>query len=259
MIHIRSESEIKKIRAACRLTAEAMEIARDEIKPGVQTCQISDKAREYIERHGAKPAFLGYNGFPGAICISVNEEVVHGIPGDRVLVEGDLVKLDMGTYKDGFFGDMARSYPVGKISDEAEALANTTREAFYEGINQAVSGNHVGDIGYAIQRYAEDRGYSVVRALVGHGIGRNLHEDPQVPNFGVQDSGPKLKKGMILAVEPMINLGDWEVKMLSDGWTMVTIDKKVSAHYENTCVVRDGCVEILTLMNGEEQWQKTKQ
>lgn len=236
-----------------------MEIARDEIKPGVTTHKIASKAREYIEKQGAKPAFLGYNGFPGAICISINEEVVHGIPGDRVLKDGDLVKLDIGTYKDGFYGDMARSYPVGKISEEAEALTNTARESFYEGISRAVSGNHIGDIGYAVQHYVEQRGYGVVRALVGHGIGRHLHEDPQVPNFGVKGTGPKLRKGMILAIEPMVNMGDWEVEVLQDNWTMVTIDGKISAHYENTCVIRDGCAEILTLMRGEDQWQRTTQ
>ena len=253
MIHIRTENEIKKIRAACRVTAEAMEIARDSIKPGVTTLQISNEASNYIKKQGAKPAFLGYNGFPGTICVSVNEEVVHGIPGDRVLNEGDLVKLDIGAYKDGFFGDMARSYPVGKITEETETLATVTKESFFEGISRAVTGNHIGDIGYAIQHYAEDRGYGVVRALVGHGIGRNLHEDPQVPNFGVRGSGPRLRNGMIIAVEPMINMGDWEVEVLSDDWTMVTRDRKVSAHYENTCVVRDGHAEILTLMYGEDQ------
>jgi len=241
------------------VTAEAMEIARDSIKPGVTTLQISNEASNYIKKQGAKPAFLGYNGFPGTICVSVNEEVVHGIPGDRVLNEGDLVKLDIGAYKDGFFGDMARSYPVGKITEETETLATVTKGSFFKGIDRAVTGNHIGDIGYAIQHYAEDRGYGVVRALVGHGIGRNLHEDPQVPNFGVRGSGPRLRNGMIIAVEPMINMGDWEVEVLSDDWTMVTRDRKVSAHYENTCVVRDGYAEILTLMDGEDQWRKTTQ
>ena len=241
------------------MTAEAMEIARDSIKPGVTTLQISNEASNYIKKQGAKPAFLGYNGFPGTICVSVNEEVVHGIPGDRVLNEGDLVKLDIGAYKDGFFGDMARSYPVGKITEETETLATVTKGSFFKGIDRAVTGNHIGDIGYAIQHYAEDRGYGVVRALVGHGIGRNLHEDPQVPNFGVRGSGPRLRNGMIIAVEPMINMGDWEVEVLSDDWTMVTRDRKVSAHYENTCVVRDGYAEILTLMDGEDQWRKTTQ
>ena len=251
MIHIRSEEEIALLHSACRLAVEAMEIARDEIKPGITTLEVSEKTREFIERHGAKAAFLGYNGFPGAICISVNEEVVHGIPGDRLLEEGDLVKLDIGTYRNGFYGDMTRSYPVGKISDNAEALVHATREAFYEGFRKAVSGNHVGDIGNAVQDYVEERGYGVVRALVGHGIGRNLHEDPQVPNFGVKDSGPKLKTGMVLAIEPMVNMGDWDVEVLDNNWTVVTADRKLSAHYENTCVVRDGYAEILTFMEEE--------
>ncbi|MBN1292234.1 MAG: type I methionyl aminopeptidase [Candidatus Latescibacteria bacterium] len=259
MIQIRSEDEIDKMRTSCRIAAEAMEIARYEVKPGITTGKIAEKVQSFIEKKGAKPAFLGYNGYPGAICVSVNEEVVHGIPGNRVLEEGDLIKLDIGTYLDGFFGDMARSYPVGKISEDIKALIETTREAFYEGVGQAVSGNHVGDIGYAVQHYAEERGYGVVRALVGHGIGRNLHEDPQVPNFGVKGSGQRLKSGMILAIEPMINMGDWEVDVLSDDWTMVTSDGKMSAHYENTCVIREGYAEILTLLSGEEAWQKTTQ
>jgi len=241
------------------VTAEAMEIARDSIKAGVTTLHISSEASDYIKKQGAKPAFLGYNGYPGAICVSVNDEVVHGIPGNRVIDEGDLVKLDIGAYKEGFFGDMARSFAVGKVPEETKILATVTKESFYEGISKAITGNHIGDIGYAIQHYAEDRGYGVVRALVGHGIGRNLHEDPQVPNFGVSGSGPRLRNGMIIAVEPMINMGDWEVEVLSDDWTMVTRDGKVSAHYENTCVVRDDKAEILTLMDGEDQWRKTTQ
>ncbi|MCE5250588.1 type I methionyl aminopeptidase [bacterium] len=251
MIHIRSEEDIAHMRSVCRLAAETMEEAGKEIKPGVTTREIEEKTRGFIEQHGAKAAFLGYNGFPGAICVSVNEEVVHGIPGDRVLREGDLVKLDIGTYLNGFYGDMARSYPVGKISAEAEALVKTTREAFFKGVGKAVAGNRVGDIGHAIQAYAELHGYSVVRDLVGHGIGRHLHEDPQVPNFGHQGSGQMLKPGMILAIEPMVNMGDWAVEVLDNDWTFITADRKLSAHYENTCVIRDGYAEILTLMDEE--------
>ena len=251
MIAIRTEDDLTVIRSVCRLAAEAMEIGKKEIQPGVTTRHISDKVREFIEGNGARAAFLGYNGYPGAICVSVNEEVVHGIPGDRVLVGGDLVKLDIGTYKDGFYGDMARSYPVGEISPEAEALAKAAQRAFFEGINNALAGNCVGDIGYAIQHYVEKLDYGVVRALVGHGIGRNLHEDPQVPNYGKRGTGPKLRSGMVLAIEPMITMKRWEVNILSDDWTVVTADGELSAHYENTCIIRDETPEILTLMDGE--------
>ena len=259
MINIRSDREIIKIRSACKIAAEAMEIARDEIKPGITTLEISEKVRDFIEAHGAKAAFLGYNGFPGAICISVNEEVVHGIPGRRVLKDSDIVKFDIGTYIHGFYGDMARTYPVGEISEETNELITATENALYRGITAAVSGKHVGDIGHSVQSYVEAKSYSVVRALVGHGIGRNLHEEPQIPNFGKPGAGATLKNGMVLAVEPMINAGTMNVKTLVDNWTVVTADGKLSSHYENTCVVRHGFPEILTLMNGEEKWQKTIQ
>lgn len=252
MIHIRTEAEIRKLKMVCRLAAEAMEIARDEIRPGVSTLGISESVRKFIESRGARAAFLGYNGFPGAICVSVNDEVVHGIPGDRVLMDGDLVKLDIGTYIEGFYGDMARTYPVGAVSDDASSLIEATKAAFYKGAGKAVAGNRVGDIGWSIQSFLEPRGYGVVRELVGHGIGRHLHEEPQVPNFGRPGSGNLLRPGMILAIEPMVNVGTWEVETLEDGWTTVTADGKYSAHHENTCVVRDGFPEILTLMSGEE-------
>ena len=251
MIAIRTEDDLTLIRSACHLAAQAMEIAKNEIQPGVTTLRISEKVREFIEQNGATAAFLGYNGYPGAICVSINEEVVHGIPGDRVLVEGDLVKIDIGTFKDGFYGDMARSYPVGEISPETEALAESAKKAFYEGINNASAGKCVGDIGYAIQSFVEKLDYGVVRALVGHGIGRNLHEDPQVPNYGRRGTGPKLRSGMVLAIEPMITMKRWEVNILDDDWTVVTVDGELSAHYENTCIIRDETPEILTLMDGE--------
>ncbi|HUT63404.1 MAG TPA: type I methionyl aminopeptidase [Anaerolineae bacterium] len=256
MIYVRSKGEIEKIHRACRLAAQTMEMLRDEIRPGMITLTVSVKAKDFIENHGGKAAFLGYHGFPGAICVSVNEEVVHGIPGNRMLDEGDLVKIDLGTYIDGFYGDMTRTFPVGAISEKASQLKESTEQALYEGIGQAVPGNHVGDIGSAVQQYVEERGYGVVRALVGHGIGRNLHEEPQIPNFGKPGTGPVLKNGMVLAIEPMINEGTWEVATLDNNWTVVTADGKLSSHFENTCVVCDGFPEILTLMNGEEQWQK---
>jgi methionyl aminopeptidase len=259
MINIRSEDEIGKLRIAGSITAEAMEIARSMIKPGITTHEISENVREFIESKDATAAFLGYNGYPGAICVSVNDEVVHGIPGDRILRNGDIVKIDIGTYIHGYYGDMARTYPVGEISEEAQALMTATEEALYRGIASAVSRNHVGDIGHNVQSYVEERGYSVVRALVGHGIGSNLHEEPQVPNFGRSGGGAQLKPGMVLAIEPMVNAGAYDVRTLDDNWTVVTGDGALSSHFENTCVIRDGEPEILTLMNGEEKWQKTIQ
>jgi len=260
MIHIRSESEIEKIREACALAARTMEVVREEISPGVSTRRLSDRAHDFIRSQGGRAAFLGYHGFPGAICVSVNDEVVHGIPDEnRILEEGDIVKIDIGTYIGGFFGDMARTYPVGEVSDEALRLMRATEESLYEGIGRAVANNRVGDIGAAVQEYVEARGYNVVRALVGHGIGRNLHEEPQVPNFGRPHEGRLLRSGMVLAIEPMVNAGTWEVRTLDDQWTVVTADGKLSAHFENTCVVRDRVPEILTLMDGEQVWQKTIQ
>ncbi len=259
MINIRSEDEIGKLRIAGHITAAAMEIAHEGIEPGITTLEISKNVREFIESNGAKAAFFGYNGYPGAICISVNEEVVHGIPGGRILRNGDIVKIDIGTYIHGYYGDMARTYPVGDVSDEAQALMTATEESLYRGIKAAVPGNYVGDIGHTVQSYVEDRGYTVVRALVGHGIGQNLHEEPQVPNFGSSGGGAQLKSGMVIAIEPMVNAGACEVRTLDDNWTVVTGDGELSAHFENTCVIRDGEPEILTLMNGEEKWQKTIQ
>ena len=259
MIHIRSEEEIEKIRLSCRLVARTMEVIRDEITPGITTLKVSQRAQEFIQDNGGKPAFLGYNGFPGAICVSVNDEVVHGIPGSRVLTEGDVVKIDAGTYLGGFYGDMARTYTIGDVSEEVAKLITATENAMYQGIEQAVTGNYIGDIGYAVQSYVEKHDYSVVRALVGHGIGRNLHEEPQVPNVGRPGKGPLLKTGMVIAIEPMVNKGVWEVSTLEDNWTVVTADGELSSHFENTCVIREGFPEILTLMNGEKKWQKTTQ
>lgn len=256
MIHIRSEQEIDKIRDACQLTAKAMEAVRDMIRPGVSTQQIADKAQTVIESGGGKAAFLGYNGFPGSICASVNDEVVHGIPSDRTLEDGDLLKLDMGAYLNGFYGDMARSFPVGDITDDARSLMDETKVSFYAGMREAVPGRHTGDVGHAIQAHVESKGYSVVRVLVGHGIGRNLHEEPQVPNFGKPGRGYSLKERMVLCVEPMVNMGPYQVETLDDDWTVVTADGSLSAHYENTLVIRDGRPELLTLMSGEEQWEK---
>ena len=259
MINIRSEQEIEKMRIACRLAADTMAKTRDAIRPGITTAEVAKVAQDYIEEHGGKAAFLGYHGYPGAICVSVNEEVVHGIPGARVLRDGDIVKLDIGTYVGGFYGDMCRTYPVGDISEEAKRLIEITRQSLNEGMKQAVSGNRVGHISNAVQTFVEKNGFSVVRALVGHGIGRNLHEEPQVPNFGAAGSGQEIKSGMILAIEPMVNVGTWKVDTLSDDWTVVTTDGRLSAHFENTCAVGDGVPEILTIMDGESEWRKTIQ
>jgi len=260
VINIRTEAEIESLRKACSLAAKTMAAARDAIRPGISTLDIADVAQKFIVSNGGIPAFLGYNGYPGALCVSVNDEVVHGIPDKAcILEEGDIVKLDIGTIVEGFYGDMARTYPVGNVSDEAKSLMKATEESLYAGIEQAIDGNRIGDIGTAIQGYVEERGYSVVRALVGHGIGRNLHEEPQVPNFGRANSGARLRNGMVLAIEPMVNAGTWDVRTLSDDWTVVTADSMLSAHYENTCVIRDGYPEILTLMDGEKAWQKTIQ
>lgn len=256
MINLRSEKELEKIRKTASLAVHTMEMLRDTIKPGLTTGEISDKSKEFIEKRGGKAAFLGYQGYPGAICISINDEVVHGIPGKRVLNEGDLVKLDIGTYVDGFYGDMARTYPVGKVSAEAADLIEKTEESLYKGIQKALVGNRIGDIGYAIQSYVEQYNYGVVRDLVGHGVGRHLHEDPQIPNFGKPGEGPVMRKGMILAIEPMINAGTWKVKVLEDDWTVITADGKLSAHFENMCAVTDSHPEILTLLSGEERWLK---
>ncbi len=259
MINIRTAEEIEKIRTVCALASDTMAVLRGLVAPGVSTGELGDAAKVYIESHGGKAAFLDYHGYPGAICVSVNDEVVHGIPGDRRLRDGDIVKLDIGTYLDGFYGDMTRSFGVGTVSPEARALMEATEASLYEGIERAVPGNHVNDIGAAIQQYVESRGYSVVRALVGHGIGRDLHEEPQVPNFGREGEGPLLRTGMVLAIEPMVNAGVWKVKTLRDEWTVVTADGSLSAHYENTCVIGENGPEVLTLMDGEHGWRKTMQ
>lgn len=239
------------MRAAGRITALARKAGADAVRPGVTTGEIDRIIRHTIERFGAKPSFLGYGGFPGSACISVNDEVIHGIPGKRVLKVGDIVKIDVGAYVDGFHGDCACTVACGEISDEARRLIEVTRQSFYEGIRFAYEGNRVSDISHAVQVYCEERGFSVVRKYVGHGVGVELHESPEVPNFGKAGHGLRLHKGMTLAVEPMINQGVYDVKVLSDGWTVKTRDGKLSAHYENTIAITDGEPEILTSIDGE--------
>lgn len=246
MISIKNSRELAAMRDACRISAQALQFAGESLRAGMTTGELDRLIRRFIEKQGAKPSFLGYGGFPGSACLSVNETVIHGIPGDRVLQEGDIVSVDVGAYYHGFHGDNAATYPVGKISDEAQALLDATRESLYKGIEQAVVGNRIGDIGHAVQRYVEERGYSVVRQYVGHGVGADLHEDPSVPNFGTPGHGPRLLPGMTIAIEPMINCGTHEIDMLPDGWTVLTRDRKLSAHFEHTVAITPDGPVILT-------------
>ncbi len=247
MISIKSPSEIEKMRAAGRLTAQARALAGSMIRPGVTTLEIDREVRRFIESHGAKPSFLGYGGFPGSICASVNEVVIHGIPGHRKLEEGDIVSIDVGAYLDGFHGDCAATFPCGEIGDEAKRLIGVTRESFWKGIQFARAGGRISDIGHAVQQYVEANGYSVVRDFVGHGVGRQMHEPPEVPNFGAAGHGARLQPGMTVAVEPMVCAGDWHVKNLDGNWTTVSVDGSLTAHYENTIAITDGEPEILTV------------
>ena len=235
------------MREACIISARALKLAGEAVEPGVTTGELDRIIRRYIESQGASPSFLGYGGYPASACISVNETVIHGIPDKRVIKAGDIVSIDVGAFFNGYHGDNAATFPAGDISPEAERLLAATQESLYEGIAQAVAGNRIGDIGSAVQRYVEMRGYSVVRQFVGHGVGTNLHEDPSVPNFGTPGRGPRLLPGMTLAIEPMINMGGPEVRILKDGWTTVTQDGKLSAHFEHTiAITQDGPV-ILTM------------
>lgn len=248
MITIKSKSEIEKMKLACKITGDVLKEIEKHIKPGISTKQLDKIAHNYIVSRGATPSFLNYNGFPGSICASRNDEVVHGIPSkDIILAEGDILSVDVGACINGYHGDAARTFAVGKISDEAKRLIEVTKQSFFEGIKYAAHGAKLGDVSAAIQEYVESNGYSVVRDLVGHGIGKNLHEDPSVPNFGRKGRGVKLAAGMTLAIEPMVNAGEYDVCVLDDDWTVVTEDGSLSAHYENTILItKDGC-EILTL------------
>ena len=246
MILLKSEREIRCMREAGRIVALALDAVGKVVEPGITTQELDELARRTIVEHGAKPAFKGLYGFPANICVSVNCEVVHGIPGSRKLAEGDIVSVDCGAEIDGFNGDSAITIPVGKVSPEIARLIEETRNALYKGIELAVAGNRVGAISHAIQTYAEKAGFGVVREYVGHGIGRSMHEEPEVPNFGFADRGPVLKAGMVLAIEPMINLGTRAVKSTDDGWTVVTRDGKPSAHFEHTVAIMPDGPEILT-------------
>ncbi len=248
LITLKSSRELECMRAAGRLTAEARALAGRMVIPGISTWEIDEAVRSFIEKRGGKPSFLGYGGFPGSACISVNEVVIHGIPSRRiVLKQGDIVSVDVGAVVDGFHGDCAATYACGQVSDEARRLIEVTRESFWEGIRHARAGQRVSDISHAVQRYVEQRGFSVVRQFVGHGVGTRLHEAPEVPNFGPAGHGAHLQPGMTIAVEPMVCAGDWQVKVLRDKWTTVTQDGSLAAHYENTIAITDGDPEILTV------------
>ncbi len=247
MISLKSPREIERMRRAGRITAAARSLAGRLVLPGITTREIDTEVRRFIESKGAVPSFLNYNGYPGSVCISVNDEVIHGIPGDRRLHEGDIVSIDVGAYLDGFHGDCAATFPCGKVSPEAGHLISVTERSFWEGIRFARPGNRVFDISHAVQRYVEESGCAVVRDYVGHGVGAKLHEAPEVPNFGPAGHGPRLEPGMTLAVEPMVNAGGWEIRVLGDGWTVKTADGSLSAHYENTILITEGEPEVLTV------------
>ena len=250
MITIKNERELESMRQACKITAAARALAGEMVKPGVSTKAIDQAVHDFIVSQGAKPSFLNYNGFPASACISVNSTVIHGIPGGYILQEGDIVSIDVGAFYKGFHGDCAATFACGAISTDARKLIDVTRQSFFEGMKVAIKGNRVQDISHAIQTYVESNGFSIVRSFVGHGVGRQLHEEPEVPNFGHPGRGPRLVKGMTLAVEPMVNAGTHEVRILKDGWTVVTADGKLSAHYENTVLITDGEPEILTVTEG---------
>ena len=252
MISIKSPAEIEKMRAAGRLTAQARALAGSMIRPGVTTAEIDKAVRKFIVSHGAKPSFLGYNGFPASICASVNEVVIHGIPSHEKLKEGDIVSIDVGAYLNGYHDDCAATYACGEISPEAQKLIDVTRQSFFEGIKLARVGQRVSDVSHAVQQYVESFGFGVVRDFVGHGVGREMHEPPEVPNFGAAGHGARFQPGMVIAVEPMVCMGDWRVRVLRDRWTTVSADGSLAAHYENTILITDGEPEILTVdENGE--------
>ena len=247
MIQLKNAAQIELMKVAGRITGEALAVAEELVRPGISTYEIDAAIRSHIEKSGAKPSFLGYGGFPGSACISINDEVIHGIPSKkRILQEGDIVKVDVGAFINGYHGDAARTFPVGKISEDAARLIEVTKEAFYLGIAQATVGARIGDIGAAVEACAKKNGYSVVKRYVGHGIGRELHESPEVPNFGTAGRGARIYPGTVIAVEPMINAGAYDVKELNDGWTVKTADGSLSAHYENTVAITDEGVILLT-------------
>jgi len=252
VVYIKTKKEIDFIRDSCRIVAETLRLVANNICPGVETIELDHIAEEYIFSNNAKAAFKGYSqagsyDYPASICVSIDDEVVHGIPGDRVLKEGEIVSIDIGVLKNGYFGDAALSVAVGKISSDKKKLLDVTEKSLYEGIKEARLGNRVHDISFAVQNYVEANGFAIVKDLCGHGIGKFLHEEPAVPNYGVRGTGPKLKKGMTIAIEPMVNTGTYKVKTAKDGWTVLTQDGLPSAHFEHTILVSNGSPEILTV------------
>lgn len=247
MIQLKNAAQIEQMKRAGRITGEALLVAEEHVRPGVSTWELDRVIHDYIVKCGASPSFLGYSGFPGSACISINDEVIHGIPSKkRVLEEGDIVKIDVGAFIGGFHGDSARTFPVGSVSENARRLIEATKESFYRGLSQTLVGYRIGDIGAAIDAYACENGYSVVRRYVGHGVGHELHEAPEVPNFGTPGRGARLYAGMVIAIEPMVNEGVCDVRELADGWTVKTADGKLSAHYEHTVAILDDGPVLLT-------------
>lgn len=246
MIYLKTDEEIELLRAANQIVARTLAEVAKVIAPGVTTLKLDAVAEEYIRSQGAVPGFKGYGGFPGTLCVSVNENVVHGIPSNYALREGDIVSVDCGAVKDGYNGDSTYTFCVGEVDEEVKRLLRTTKESLYIGIEHAVEGNRIGDIGHAIQEYCEKRGYGVVREMCGHGVGRKLHEDPDVPNYGRKGTGPLIKNGMVIAIEPMINMGSKNIVIERDGWTTRTKDRKPSAHYEHTIAIHHGKPDILS-------------
>jgi methionyl aminopeptidase len=260
-VHIKTDEEVELLRESSLLVGKTLAAVADRIEPGVTTLQLDAVAEEFIRDHGGEPGFKGYGGFPNSLCTSVNEAVVHGIPNDKPLVDGDIVSVDCGVLKNEFYGDSAYTFAVGAIAPEIQQLLEVTKECLQKAIEQAIVGKRIGDIGFACQHHAEQNGYGVVRELVGHGLGRSLHEAPEVPNYGRRGNGPRLMDGMVLAIEPMINLGRKEVFHEEDGWTIVTADRKVSAHFEHDIVVRKDQADVLSSFDEIEkvlQQQKRK-
>ena len=247
LITVKTPRDIEQMRLAGKITAEARSLGRQLVAPGITTQEINKEIFKFIKSKGATPSFLGYGGFPGSACISVNDEVIHGIPGKRLIREGDIVSIDVGAIKNGWQGDCCGTFAAGEISEEAKRLIEVTRQSFFEGIKYARAGNRISDISHAIQEYVESFGYSLVREYVGHGIGKEMHEAPEVPNYGAPGHGPRLVKGMTIAVEPMVIVGGEAVRVLDNNWTVVTVDGSLSAHYENTIAITDGEPEILTM------------
>jgi len=247
VIHIRSTGEVQKISRACQIVKETLEIIQEMIVPGISTLELDIEAEKFIRSRGAQPGFKGLYGYPATLCVSIEDEVVHGIPNNRKLRDGEIVSVDVGSLIEGYYGDHAKSFAVGKVDLEKEKLMSVTRECLLDGINQAIPGNRIGDIGYAVQKRAESNGYGVVTELVGHGIGTKLHEDPQIPNFGKPGTGPKIEAGMCFAIEPMINMGTPGVYTKKDGWTVCTKDGMPSAHFEHTITITEDGAKILTI------------